>query len=138
MGVENMKTTITIEGIDDKTSQAGKKYWSVHTDQGTMTVFENNIITDLRERLEKGQFCVVEMIENEKGFKNIRKIYADNADDNEVKNIKTERVADNKFVDARKAKDTSIYTSYVKDLVVAGKAVNEAIDLIKRAKEAFE
>ena len=31
----------------------------------------------------------------------------------------------------------SMYVSYVKDLVVAGKTIDEAIEIIKKAKEAF-
>lgn len=110
-----MKTTISIKGIAEAIAKSGSKYWKIQTDQGNMTCFEPEILTVLKERMSKGQFVQIEMIESDdKKFKNIRGIIEDNVSD-----VKEEKVSESKedsFIEARKLKDQSIYTSYAKDV----------------------
>ena len=129
--MENKETIITVRSISSKTSKAGKEYWAIDTAQeGTITCFEKALVEDLKvgNRYSVG-------IAQKDNWKNLRSIVGEV--EGQINN-KPEKVEGDKFVEARHAKDTSIYTSYVKDLVISGKELEEAIEIIKKAREAFK
>ena len=124
--------TISIKLIEQRQSQQGKTYWSIETDQGKMTCFEK----DIAEQLQKAQFAGVRAavsVVEKNGFVNIRKVV-------DVLTSLPAEVEDKgeKFTEARAAKDTSIYTSYVKDLVISGMKLEDAIKAVKQIREAFK
>jgi len=126
-----METTITIQGIEQKTSQAGKVYHSITTEQGVMSCFEKSISDVLLTKI--GQQVGVEIKESN-GFKNIRKILAKLP---VVSPSQTPPSAD-KFAEARKEKNSAMYVSYVKDLIVSGVLPDKAIEIIKKTIAEFE
>ena len=143
MEVENMKTTIKLEGVEEKQAKTGRKYHSYKTNQGIMNCFEKVITDKLNENIQKE----VEIeFEERNGFKNITKFLGTGAKVEESVMVKTE----DKFSEARQYKDQSIYTSYAKDIfltmylddkenVIDMKIMmNNAVELIKQAREAFK
>jgi len=137
--------TIEIKGIDEKTSKAGRIYWSVTTQDGVMTCFDTELIKELKKRFGAGQFANVEIAKKD-NFVNIRGL----AEDSVVVEKIGEKESES-FTDARKAKDVSIYTSYAKDLCIAilnqdSKTTDDwtitdlmtiAVNTIKQARDAF-
>lgn len=65
-----METTFKVLGLSEQTGQSGKKYWSVDTDKGKMTAFDEEIVKILKANFDKEISMNVE--ENDRGFKNIR------------------------------------------------------------------
>ena len=51
--MENTETITTLKGISEKTSKAGRKYFSVETDDGTMTMFDKPIIDEMMKHVGK-------------------------------------------------------------------------------------
>jgi len=135
--MENKETIIEIKGISVKEGKTGNKYFSIETDQGAVTCFEKKITDELQKHV--GQKVKVEIAENERGFRNLRRFLgvADNSE--VVSQPKEKEKTDNEqFAEARAEKNKSMYVAYVKDLVVAGKPVEEAIDIVKYTIRAFE
>ena len=123
--------TIAIYGVTPKTAASGKLYWAISTNLGFMNCFEAEIANNLNLVLGKDPItCSVS--ENEKGYKTITRIGSEMA--------KPAVIADNvnKFAKASGIKQTSMYVSYVKDLIVAGQDFQKAIEMIKKAKSEFE
>ncbi len=162
-----MRITISMQTIKNAVGEtSGQNYWKIQTDQGVMTCFEKSIIDKLSERLQNGQFADVEMVQNEKGFKNIRAFY----DAPETVSQQMDRQAipqetvhppamGKTTIPEQKAKyePTSMYVSYAKDIFIDlvgskpyGKSciddgkeltvedlMKKSIELVKQAKEAF-
>jgi len=139
--------TINISEAEAKTSKAGKSYYRFNTSEGWMSCFEEDLIADLKKCL--GSDVPVEWKERN-GFKNIVAMGVSSSPPQE-KAVAVAKTAIEPFSVARQMKDTSIYTSYSKDLLIkmldvedptAYKSLNElmgkAIDLIKQARDAFE
>ena len=72
-----MKQKILIKSIENVRSKAGKPYWKVETDDGMMTCFEASMVEDLEAGFNSGGYTFIDMVENDKGFKNIRGVYVD-------------------------------------------------------------
>ena len=158
--MENNETIIRITGIEQKTGKTGRQYASIKTDKGTMTCFEKDILERLQEGFEKSVQCLVNVAESN-GFSNIRSFVRFRLENGQGKVIvekpsefvESQGYKPDKFSDARAAKDTSIYTSYAKDLFIElykenvtlteqARANNlslmqEAVKLVKEAREAF-
>jgi len=117
MEVENMRTTLKIEGVETKTSQKGKEYTSYQTSQGRMSCFEGAVVKELNSNM--GQEVEVEV--QERGdFKNITGVYAIPAVGEEAPLIgKKVTIVDNKFSEARASKDLMMKVSYAKDIFIA-------------------
>lgn len=144
--MENKETmTCKINGVVEKKSKAGRLYHSIETDKGNFSCFEYDIAMGLKEKM--GEQVSLEIATSENGnFKNVRGV-------NDSKAVNLDKIPEqtviqgDKFVDAREAKNQSIYTSYAKDLFIArilsvekGKekeAMELCINLVKQAKEAF-
>lgn len=128
--MENKETSVLIKAIEQKESAKGNLYWGVKTDQGTFTVFDTEPVEILKENI--GKNVIIEYRENDRGFKNIKKASLKKI---EVEKVETKNEA---IKEARSAKDTSIYTSYVKDLIVSGIDKDLAIATIKQIREEFK
>lgn len=134
--MENYETMIVeIKGIEQKESKNGRVYHSIDTDMGKMSVFEGDIVNDLKKCYGNGCKCEISVAQSN-GFKNVRKFIGEAAKTQVVK--PNEAFKEEKFSEARHLKDQSIYTSYVKDLIVSGMKPDEAIELIKKVKEEFK
>lgn len=140
----NQKVNIEIEDFEDKKSQNGKRYTRFKTNDGWMSAFEKDIIDALKEN--EGEVVSVEIaIDEEKGFKNIRKFIGKASEISpKINTIQQETKGSNVV-----AKDTTtMYVSYAKDIFVkflekndlkeAEKLMKGAISLVKLAKSAFE
>ena len=142
-----MKTQI--QKIEDRTAKNNQEYKSVTTSNGAMSCFDDKIWGKLDKAL--GKEADVEVIES-KGFKNIIGI-----NDIGEKYTHTEEAvkdtqmlsASDKYTAARNSKDTSMYTSYAKDIFIQLTITDDdstlkkdlmthAVELVKQAREAFE
>jgi len=134
--MENQETIIEIRGISIKEGKSGNKYFSIETDNGNVTCFEKKIIDELQKHV--GEFVKVEIVANDRGFKNLRKFCGIAAKTEITSAPKKEEYHPDYFKDAREEKNKSMFVSYVKDLVVSGMPVENAIVIIKTAISAFE
>lgn len=139
------KTNLSIEDFEDKKSQGGKRYTRFKTSQGWMSAFDKETIDKLKEN-EGKEVCVEIAVDEEKGFKNIRKFVG--AAEESQKDEKPEVVRPGSSKPA--FNQASMYVSYAKDLflgmietatankIPAKTVMTECIELVKQAKEAFE
>lgn len=139
--MENQETIFELKGIEEKESKAGKKYYICKNGNDTYSCFESKIIEELNKNI--GKRVRVEIVESEKGFKNIRKFLGA---------IETEKVGLSKGIsieESRAEKAQSVYTSYAKDIFLElakikesdlspEERMNVAIALVKQAREAFK
>jgi len=126
------KVNLEIQDYEDKKSQAGKRYTRFKTNQGWMSAFDKKLIEDLKSN--EGKFVIVDMaIDEERGFKNIKKFYG-------VAEANLEEPVKKEVISESKNNHTTMYVSYAKDLIVSGKAktVEVAIEIVKKLREAFE
>lgn len=156
--MENKETIIYIKQIIPVKSKAGRDYWNVvGNNEEKYSCFEKKIIDELIKKV--GQSISVEIAENEKGFKNIRKIMevkSEKIASLEPKPSQTSSQSEEDIKEARKAKDVSIYTSYAKDIFIelfkaemeiekieaigreSTEAIMErAITIVKQARDSF-
>lgn len=145
--MENKETIINVNEIIHKVGKtSGNPYQLIKTNLGDMTCFETEILSKLQEAKTQNKSAKVIVAENEKDgrvFKNIRefKSFGDKTEIKETESnnsVEVETIKPEKFAKERNDKLTSIYTSYVKDLVVSGKKVEEAIEIIKQARKEFD
>ena len=127
-----MRKLIDVFKHENKTSKEGKDYTRFNTSEGWVSAFDDEVIEKLKQAENKN--AEVELVESDKGFKNIRNVYNITT---ETKTQQTEK-QDEKLLPKGKYNPTSMYVSYVKDLVVAGKTLDEAIEIIKKAQNSFE
>ena len=141
--MENKETIVTLKGVQEKESKAGRKYISFQTDAGNMTCFEDAVTAELKKHMDKR--VKLEIAEKD-GFKNIRKFLGEISEE-KISQAKAE--PSENFEQARKLKDQSIYTSYAKDVFVSlsntaeagiehADLMSEAIALIKQARDSFK
>ena len=146
-----MKTNLKILGVEKKTSKNNQEYYSFQTTAGTMSCFD---LTTAKELIEHVDENIEVEIAKKNGFTNLVKFLGNVAKEQVI----SEDVPPaDKFADARKSKDTSIYTSYAKDVFIkilesqekfeAGNdssfpqvrdMMDMAVKVIKQAKEAFK
>jgi len=155
--MENKETTLNIKQIDAVTTKAGREFWSIEDKTGEkFSCFEKSLIEKLQNKIN--QEVKVQIAINDQGFKNIRKVFIE--DLNKIEQIKSFNPAETEkeketngeinILEAKRSKEISIYTSYVKDLFIATvgteildfqtrKAImKECADLIKQAKESLK
>jgi len=134
-----MKKNLEIIEFEDKETKAGKAYNRFKTNEGWISCFNSKDCEMLRGF--KGKSASVELIE-QGDFKNIKKCYGEAG--NEDANVEVVKIGDTK---ASNNKNATMYTSYAKDIfthIYAAESMNsqekmqEAITLVKQAKEAFE
>lgn len=147
--MENKETkfeeVLLIRNVEEKESKAGRKYFSVNTDKGSYSVFEFDLIVDLKKNI--GNKIQVECAKNDRGFQNIRRL---------LNVVSTEKAGPNNavdnFADARQEKNKSMYVAYAKDIyciLLSGQnkeqteqeqkdLMKQSCDLIKQAIKAFE
>ena len=135
------KQIIQIEEVEDKTTKAGKKYKRFKTSVGWVSCFDSVAFEALTKLV--GFNAEVELVEKGE-FKNISACYGTDAGEAqvEVKKVPQETKVSNKS-------HTTMYVSYAKDIFCALESrqtegietkelMNQAIELVKQAKEAFE
>jgi hypothetical protein len=139
----NKKINVEIEDFEDKKSQNGKRYTRFKTSDGWMSAFEKDIIDSLKAA-EGKTVCVEIAVDEEKGFKNIRK-FIGAAQDTEETETKSKPVV---------LKDTTtMYVSYAKDIFISlvsnlpveshtpailMSLMKTSTELVKQAKLSFE
>ena len=131
-----MKKNLEILESEKKVTKAGKDFMRFKTSDGWMSCFNSVAFKELEKNVGKSvavdiiESVINEGEENERIFKNITKFY--------------ESVEDGK-VDAPVVKmssntgnrNTTMYVSYVKDLIVAGKTPDEAVRIVKAIRKEF-
>ncbi len=125
-----MKKNLEILEFEDKTSTNGKGYTRFKTSKGWMSCFNSDTVKALKDL--KGKSAEVEINETTSGdktFSNIVKCFGE-ADVVEV--VKVGEVS------KQQKSHTTMYVSYVKDLIVAGKEPVEAIKIVKEIRKEFE
>jgi hypothetical protein len=147
----NQKINIEIEDFEDKKSQNGKRYTRFKTSQGWMSAFEKDIIDALKER--EGEIVCVEIaVDEEKGFKNIRKFIGDAQEEDELDPTPTKPSNFGKAQQETKVPvvrdNTTMYVSYAKDIFcklvenakesTAQDLMGISIALVKQARTEFE
>ena len=132
-----MKKNLEILKIEPKLDKNEKKYWRVNTSDGWMTCWDS----DICDKLKGQQIASVEVTEKEgtnfKGEKTIFYNITECYDEDKPEVVKVgERAAGVSFKSQNST--AAMYASYAKDLVVAGKPKEEAVEIVKFFKEAFE
>jgi hypothetical protein len=150
----NQKVNIEVQDFEDKKSQNGKRYTRFKTNDGWMSAFEKDIIDSLKKN-EGKTVCVEIAVDDEKGFKNIRKfIGAASNDVVQKKTTDSPQEMKGSYPISHGKDTTTMYVSYSKDIFVQlvqlecikpidqkrpyGDIMDEAIELVKLAKECFE
>ncbi len=119
--------TLHISKIVKKTSdKTGNDYWSLDTNQGKMTVFDNQVIEDLESKEIPGDFRVDVV---EKGnFKNIVEVFLDEEVEPKPEVIRpfdqtdqAEQPQVSKELDEDEKRFVSMCISYAKDLAMVDK-----------------
>lgn len=114
-----------ILGFEERISTKGTRFWRIETDKGFFNCFDMKVIDELKEYVD-GEYVdgMCTLIIQEKGnFKHISGISGASP------NIAAKPMQDSKY--------TTMYVSYCKDLIVAGKTPAEAIDIVQQLKNQF-
>ena len=142
-----MKKNLEILDYEDKKSQAGKRFVRFKTSEGWMSCFDTTASDALKEL--EGRTASVEVVQSGEFF-NIKKCYGipEDKDMNEVEVEKIGRPSENKDFPKSKNSQASMYVSYAKDIFCAvfkgheeedpKQIMEQSINLVKQAKEAFE
>lgn len=144
--MENKETIIEIRGISIKEGKTGQQYFSIETDQGIVTCFEKPIVDELKKNV--GNHVKVEIAENAKGFRNLRK-FLGIATKTEVQAKPQAEPRADLFAEARDSKNKAMFVSYAKDIfleILKSKMPEEpetavmirAIKLVKMAIQSFD
>ena len=154
------KQNIAITKHEDKTSQNGRDYTVFDTNLGKMSCFESDVIASCKEN--EGKIISVEVAESEKDGRTWRNIRGFNevvsqanelVIDDKIKiplPIETAEKHDKMVNDVVPGKNTTMYTSYAKDIFIAlvnskefesnpsvDEDMNVAIELVKQARDSF-
>lgn len=135
-----MEKIIEIKGIEETEAKSGRVYYKVKTQEGIMSCFEDSIIKELKKCDIDEKKAKVEIATNErdgKTFKNIRKFIEATNDSVEVMKPKE---FGNETTERKSVKGSPYEKDPVGlcvDLVIAGKTIEEAVEIVKVAKAAF-
>jgi hypothetical protein len=142
-----MEINTKIYEIEEKTAKNGRRYHRVKTDDGWLSVFEKDIVDDLRDYV--GGICNIAIAERG-DFKNIIGIVEDSV--NMPPTTESKPKPKIEVVEKQANQGTSFYTSYAKDIFIAmldkpeidtitketaNEFMADAIDLVKQAKASF-
>lgn len=131
--MENKETIGIVKGVKAMTGASGNAYFLIETSFGNLSSFDKELVGELQKFIGKSVKVTYKV--TPKGFMNLKSFIAENEE------VKEEKISDEekeeKTAEARKQKNITIYTSYVKDLVIAGKPLEEAIKIVKEAIIAF-
>ena len=145
-----MKKNLDILEIEPKLTKDEKKYWRIKTSEGWISCFDKIASAKVKEFL--GGIACVEVIQSG-DFSNIKKCYGASEElDQPEEPIETVRPGEVKNSSQGKTMvngkpTTTMYVSYAKDIFVAMNdkewnsnkdQMQEAIDVVKQAREAFE
>jgi hypothetical protein len=146
------KTNLEILDFEDKKSEGGRRYTRFKTSQGWMSAFDKETIEKLKE-CEGKSASVTIAVDEEKGFKNIRKFHGvaeatAKKPDEEVTEIKVEKIV----TENKKNPQATMWESYAKDIFIASlnnskeilneesakRIMSHVIEIVKLAKKEFE
>ena len=135
-----MKKNLEIQDFEDKKTKAGKRFTRFKTNDGWMSCFDSDEIAKLKEY--EGKWASVETKESGE-FQNISKCYGAVAEEDKIETAKP-----GEFKAAKSTAPASMYVSYAKDIFIClekaltdkngPEIMEQAITLVKQAKEAFE
>jgi hypothetical protein len=145
-----MELNTKIYEIEEKTAKNGRRYHRVKTEDGWLSVFEKDIIEELRDYV--GGMCNIAVAERG-DFKNIIGIVSDSVNMPPTTESKPKPKTESMPLISKQAdKGTSFYVSYAKDIFIAmldkpeidtitketaNEFMADAIDLVKQAKASF-
>ena len=139
-----MKKNLEILDFEDKKTNAGKRYVRFKTSDGWMSCFDSASCENLKKFKDK--IASVEIIESGE-FKNIKKCYGESSDE-DLEDVVPEKPGEPSAPKAPN-RNTTMYVSYAKDIFCAIQesynkenatfkdVMNDCIDLVKQAREAF-
>ena len=131
-----MKKNLEIQDFEDKKTKAGMRFTRFKTSEGWMSCFDEKSCEMLKKY--EGKTASVEVVEAG-DFKNIKKCYGDAGDEDENKaDYEVVKPGVPQETKVSSNRNTTMYVSYVKDLIVAGADCDAAIIAITKAKKAFE
>lgn len=130
-----VKSNINVEDFEDKKFGEGARagrYTRFKTDQGWISSFDKPTIEKLKDSV--GKFVSVEVFTDKNDKEKITKFYGKSEDE-------AEKINDSEVSKPTKSTkstgSTTMYVSYVKDLIIAGKSLEQAIEIITAARAAF-
>ena len=127
----NKKIEVELIEFEDKTAKTGREYTRFKTNEGWMSCFEKELIADLKKVIGQRVICNI-AIDEDKGFKNIRGCEGLASGNQQIAGVPVQKVK------VEVDKKTTMYVSYVKDLIVSGMDEENAIKTIKNIQKAFE
>lgn len=127
------KQNLEILEFEDKKTQAGKRYTRFKTSEGWMSCFNKKSCEDLKE--QEGNTVSCDVIE-QGNFKNIKKFLGEESQDGNNEPEQEKKLSHEPV--KKEFNQTSMYVSYAKDLIVAGKGYEEALKIVRDLKDAFE
>lgn len=120
-----MKTTLTVTSVEKKLDKKGQAYQKVLTEQGCHWNYETSLFGAVEGLIGKP---TVFGVDDSSSFKMIKEIHLQ-----EQPTITEERVQYKPSLNLVQAsKEQGIKVSYKKDLVVSGKSVEEASEIIEQ------
>lgn len=132
---KKMKKNVTILEIEDKVTQKGKPYCRIKTDtDGWMACFDVVAADHCKQHV--GQNVSVEVKQSGE-YMNLAKFYGAEDDTVVTEKVEPQPKSPAPAAVVNNNKNTTMYVSYAKDLVVGGIPMTEAIELIKEAQAAF-
>ena len=137
------KVNLKIEDFEDKKTKADKRYTRFKTSDGWMSAFGTDTIEKLKQNV--GKVCCVEIaVDEASGFKNLRKFIGLATETTTQmtepqSGIVTPAVERPGETPSKYNGQTAMYVSYAKDIFTSarGTTMEDAIALVKKAKEAF-
>lgn len=124
--MEKKESVTRVKDIKTMEGKTGNKYFLIETEMGKLSSFDKDIVAELQKFI--GKSVKITYAVTSQGFMNLKSFIADEP-------VKEEKIEEKK--EDKQSRMASISASYVKDLVVAGKSVDEAIEIVKKAFAAF-
>lgn len=126
---------LKIISVESKNGATGN-FVRANTDKGWLSAFEEPAKTLILQNVGGELECEVSNRESGgKTYRNIVGASVISGQNSGVQNVQAPQT-ETKEVQVDN-KERSVMTSYVKDLVVSGKTINEAIEIVKQARDAF-
>lgn len=108
-----MKTNVAIYSVEDKVTKKGTPMWTFKTEKGQMSVFDEGIAKELKEK-GLNHICELEIVENN-GYKNITNIHGIHA---EIQGQPDQKSKGFDHGEANKIRQASVMISYAKDMML--------------------
>jgi len=133
----SQKLNVKLIDFEAKVDKSGKKpYARFKTDSGWYSAFEADVIDELKKCI--GRTISVNVAVSDQGFKNIKSFNGIVRDEFAGANVVSSSDNPIETIEVKPdQRSTTMYVSYVKDLICIGKTFEEAVIIIKKAQKEF-